>query len=165
VELKPQEVTSGPPPSAQLAGQAKARSPQDAQAFLGTTRAASIDIVSPDPAIRWRAFGYGVVRRSADGGVTWVAQESGTTLDFTAGSSPARDVCWLIGRGGVVLLSIDGKTWTQRPFPEPVDLALVSATDAKTATVTTSDGRRFSTTDGGATWSRPPPQEFPAAPF
>jgi hypothetical protein len=165
VELKSQEVTPGPPPSAQLAGQVKAPSAQDAQAFLRTTRAASIDIVSPDPASRWRAGGYGMVRRSADGGVTWVAQESGTTLDFTAGSSPARDVCWLVGRGGVVVLSIDGKTWTRRPFPEPVDLALVSATDTKTATVTTSDGRRFSTTDGGATWSRTPPQEFPAAPF
>jgi hypothetical protein len=165
VEQKPQEVTAGPPPSAHLAGQVGARSAQDARTYLRTTPVASIDIVSPDPAIRWRAGGNGLVLRSADGGVTWVAQESGTTLDFTAGSSPARDVCWLVGRGGVVLLSIDGKTWTQRRFPEPVDLALVSATDAKTATVTTSDGRRFSTTDGGATWSRTPPQEFPAAPF
>ena len=64
-----------------------------------------------------------------------------------------------------MLLSVDGTTWQLRPFPEKIDLVAVQATDAKTATVTTSDGRRFSTTDGGATWSGCSPQEFPAAPF
>jgi photosystem II stability/assembly factor-like uncharacterized protein len=46
-----------------------------------------------------------------------------------------------------------------------VNLTAVRASDAKTAVVTTSDGRQFSTTDGGATWSRLPLQEFPARPF
>ena len=123
------------------------------------------EIVSPDPAFRWRAGAAGVVHRTPDGGVTWTPQKTGITTDLTAGSSPARDVCWLVGRGGTVLLSSDGTTWQLRPFPERVDLVAVSAMDAKTATVTTSDGRRFSTTDGGATWSRLSPQESPAAPF
>jgi photosystem II stability/assembly factor-like uncharacterized protein len=64
-----------------------------------------------------------------------------------------------------VLLSVDGTTWQARSFPETADLVAVQAADARTATVTTSDGRRFSTTDGGATWSRPSPQEFPLTPF
>jgi hypothetical protein len=34
------------------------------------------------------------------------------------------------------------------------DLLVVSATDATTATVTTADGRQFSTTDAGKTWVR-----------
>ena len=101
---------------------------------------------------RWRAGATGVVYRSTDGGVTWTVQQTGSKADFFAGSSPARNVAWLVGRGGVVLLSIDGTTWQQRPFPETVDLVAVTATDAKTASVTTSDGRRFSTTDGGAKW-------------
>jgi photosystem II stability/assembly factor-like uncharacterized protein len=63
------------------------------------------------------------------------------------------------------VLSIDGTTWQLRPFPEAVNLTAVRATDAKTATVTTSDSRQFSTTDGGATWSKLPLQEFPARPF
>jgi len=46
-----------------------------------------------------------------------------------------------------------------------VNLTAVRALDAKTAVVTTSDGRQFSTTDGGALWSRLPLQEFPARPF
>jgi hypothetical protein len=126
-----------------------------------------VEIVSPDPAFRWRTGAGGVVYRTADDGLTWTPQKIGTTTaDLTAGSSPSRDVCWLVGRGGTVLLSADGTTWQLRPFLEKVDLAAVSAMDAKTAMVITSDGRRFSTTDGGATWSATPRlQESPASPF
>jgi hypothetical protein len=143
---------SGPPPLSQVAG------------FRGGARALT-EIVSPDPMSRWRAGLAGVVHRTADGGGTWIAQQTGTKADFVSGSSPARDVCWLVGRGGVVLLSVDGTTWQQRPLPEKVDLVAVVAADAKTATVTASDGRQFSTIDGGATWSSPRLQESPAASF
>jgi photosystem II stability/assembly factor-like uncharacterized protein len=34
------------------------------------------------------------------------------------------------------------------------DLSAVKATDARSASVSTVDGRTFSTTDGGATWRR-----------
>jgi photosystem II stability/assembly factor-like uncharacterized protein len=54
----------------------------------------------------------------------------------------------------VVVLSTDGRSWRRVALPEPVDLIAISATDEKTATVTASDGRTFSTTDGGATWGR-----------
>jgi photosystem II stability/assembly factor-like uncharacterized protein len=63
-------------------------------------------------------------------------------------------VCWLVGRAGTVLLSTDGRSWQRLAFPEAVNLVSVTATDTKTATVTASDGRRFSTTDGGVTWAR-----------
>ena len=92
-------------------------------------------------------------------------QQTGTKAELIAGSSPARDVCWIVGRGGLVLLSTNGLTWQAAAVPEPIDLVAVSATDAKTATITTSDGRRFSTTDGGATWFSPLLQESPVAPF
>jgi photosystem II stability/assembly factor-like uncharacterized protein len=72
-------------------------------------------------------------------------------------------VCWLVGRAGTVLLSTDGATWQLRPFPEGADLVAVRATDANNASVTTVDGRRFSTADGGLTWA--PAQESSAAPF
>jgi photosystem II stability/assembly factor-like uncharacterized protein len=114
---------------------------------------------------RWRTGAPGVIYRTTDGGGTWIRQETGSAPNITAGSSPSRDVCWLVGRSGAVLLSADGVTWQPRPFREKVDLVAVAAIDAKTATVTTSDGRRFSTLDGGATWSSATPQESPAAPF
>ncbi len=51
-----------------------------------------------------------------------------------------------------MLLTVDGEHWERRPFPSSIDLAGVRATDARSATVTTRDGRRFQTTDAGLTW-------------
>jgi photosystem II stability/assembly factor-like uncharacterized protein len=59
----------------------------------------------------------------------------------------------------------DGQTWQRRNIGEAVALVDVTPTDARTATVTAADGRRFTTRDGGATWIRATPQENPAAPF
>ncbi|MEO8075993.1 MAG: hypothetical protein ABI818_06660 [Acidobacteriota bacterium] len=115
------------------------------------------DIMSPDPAVRWRFDRTGIVQRSTDGGTTWTAQQTGTTAPIAAGWSSSPMVCWLVGRAGTVLLSSDGASWRIRPFPAGVDLVSVRATDANLATVTATDGRRFSTADGGLTWS--PAQE------
>ena len=76
------------------------------------------------------------------------------TVMLTAGASPAPSICWLVGRQGIVLLSTDGRTWRRVAFPETADLSSVRATDDKSATVNTSDGRAFRTTDGGRTWTR-----------
>ena len=153
------ETVTAPPESAakelRIVGRAA-----DAAAF-----ATGVEIMSPEPAFRWRLLAPATIQRSTDGGVTWRPQVAPAGIVVIAGSSPARDVCWIVGRAGSVLLSTDGTTWQLRPFPEAVNLTAVRATDAKTAVVTTSDGRQFSTTDGGATWSRLPLQEFPARPF
>ena len=110
-------------------------------------------IISPDPSIRWRLVGRSV-ERSTDGGASWKAQTTGTEVDLLAGSSPAPNVCWIVGRNGVVLLSTDGTTWKQVASPEPkADLVAVIARDGVAATVTTADGRRYSTSDAGRTWT------------
>jgi hypothetical protein len=132
------------------AGESIARA-GDAMAF-----AAGVEIVSPEPAFRWRLSAPAMIQRSTNGGVTWQPQAAPAGIVLTAGSSPARDVCWIVGRAGAVVLSIDGTAWQPRPFPEAVNLTAVRAIDAKNATVTTADGRQFSTTDGGATWSKLP---------
>ena len=64
-----------------------------------------------------------------------------------------------------MLLTTDNLTWRKVPFPERADLVVVTATDKDTATVTTREGAKFSTSDGGTTWDREPVQETPAAPF
>jgi hypothetical protein len=136
---------------------------------------AATDIISPEPAFRWRLLAPATIQRSTDGGVTWTTQAmrfpgqsllgqgGGLTIaslaapiTLTTGSAAARDVCWIVGAGGVVLLSTDGATWQRRPFPEPLNLTAVRAADARTAIVTTEDGRQFTTADGGATWSKIP---------
>ena len=126
------------------------------QAGAAAAFTAGIEIASPEAAFRWRLLAPTTIQRSTDGGVSWKPQVAPSGIVLTAGSSPARDVCWIVGRAGAVLLSTDGTTWQLRPFPEAVNLTAVRALDAKTAVVTISDGRQFSTTDGGATWSKLP---------
>jgi hypothetical protein len=112
------------------------------------------EIVSPDSAIRWRAGARGFVQLSQNGGTTWQSLNSGVTVDLIAGSSPSPTVCWLVGRAGTVLVTTDGRNWRQVTIPETADLTSVRATDARRAIVTASDGRSFTTTDGGLTWTR-----------
>lgn len=142
-------------------------SPTTLQAPAGLAESVNVrfEVVSPDPARRWRPAGRGLVERSTDGGRTWVRQDVPTAAEITAGSSPSGDVCWLAGRSGVVALSTDGRTWTLRPLAEAIDIAAIHATDATSAEATTYDGRRFTTRDAGVTWSHPPLQESPAVPF
>jgi hypothetical protein len=113
-----------------------------------------VEITSPDPSKRWRLETSGTVARSTDGGITWVSQSIGLQTTLTAGMSPAPDVCWIVGRAGVVLLTMDGRTWQRVPFPESVDLRSVVASSAESAVVVTSDNRTFATTDGGRTWTQ-----------
>jgi photosystem II stability/assembly factor-like uncharacterized protein len=111
-----------------------------------------IEIASPGTAFRWRIGPAGAVEYSADAGSTWEARPTGVDVDLLAGTSPSGTVCWIVGRTGAVLLTTNGRQWRRLTFPVAVDLTAVQATDARTATVTAIDGRRFRTVDGGATW-------------
>ena len=73
-------------------------------------------------------------------------------VQITSSSSPSPTITWFVGRAGAVLLTVDGRTVKQVPFPEVIDLTAVTATDARIVVVTTVDGRRFRTDDGGKTW-------------
>jgi photosystem II stability/assembly factor-like uncharacterized protein len=115
-------------------------------------KVAPVEVVSPDRSSRWRTGAAGAVQYSSDGGSNWQTFSTGVETDVTAGASPSSPICWLVGREGTILLSTDGRRWQRVAFPERVDLIAVTATDAKSATVTTTDGRRFSTADGGVGW-------------
>jgi hypothetical protein len=120
--------------------------------------AAGLDVivVSSNPATRFRLLPGGGVQRSADAGSTWRTEATGATETLRAGASPSPSVCWLVGGKGMVVLSIDGRTWRRVAFPETVDLSSVVAIDQDNATVTTTDGRAFVTADGGQTWTLRP---------
>jgi photosynthesis system II assembly factor YCF48-like protein len=118
-----------------------------------TFQSTTVEIASPDRTARWRIGAAGSIERTIDGGATWEPLASGTTQDLVAGAAPSTTVCWIVGRGGSVLLSTDGRTWQPLPFPERVDLVAVQAGDATSARVTTADGRAFRTADSGRTWT------------
>jgi len=129
----------------------------DAQRYQRALRAeeavALPDVASPDGESVWVFASGGRLWRSTDRRATWQPQTSGVTADLLAGSAPSATVCWLVGRDATVLVTTDGTRWSRVVFPEHVDLVTVTATDARSATVTTRDGRRFVTGDAGATWT------------
>jgi len=114
--------------------------------------APATEIASPDGKARWRIVAPNRVERSIDAGTTWQVQSTGTTAAITAGVAPAPTICWLVGRGGLVLVSTDGRTWQRVPFAEVVDLISIRASDGANAVVTAADGRSFATADGGQNW-------------
>jgi hypothetical protein len=136
------------------------------QTAAGTNAAANVAVMSqavtvqssapviqtPDAGVQYRIPGAGVVERSSDGGATWQGQSVKPNSEILAGAAPSENVCWLVGRGGIILLTTDGQKWRKIPSPSAVDLVGVTAADAASATVTAADGREFSTKDGGRTW-------------
>jgi Photosynthesis system II assembly factor YCF48 len=111
---------------------------------------------SPDPQVLWRVSSGRVVDRSSDAGATWREQWTNASAHVVAGAAPSVDTCWLVGRGGIVLLTTDGRNWKTIAPPTAADFVNVSATDASSATVTASDGRQFKTSDGGKHWNPAP---------
>ena len=102
---------------------------------------------------RWRIHSDNRVERSRDAGLNWQGALIEVGLPaITTGVAPSTNVCWLIGRAGLVLVTSDALTFRRVAAPANIDLRFVQATDALSATVTAADGRRFTTADGGLTW-------------
>jgi Putative zinc-finger len=121
-----------------------------------TTEDARLVLIAPRSSrkVAWRLRGA-AIDRSDDGGTTWRSQASNTAGRLLSGSAPSAKVCWVVGDGGVVLRTTDGEHWVPVESPTEEDLVKIVARNAKTAVVTAASGRRFSTRDGGRSWSAP----------
>lgn len=131
------------------------RVPEQGAARLNETIASTPIVTSADRAEQWRIAGDSL-QRSVDSGATWIAASLPASVaagSLTAGAAPAGAV-WLAGRSGVVVRSTDRRQFSRIPFPEAVDLTSIQAFDDRNATVTTSDGRQFRTTDAGQRWEQ-----------
>ena len=108
-------------------------------------------LLSPDPATRWRVVQGGAVERSDDRGVTWRIQIRAMERVIDGAALSVR-VAWLVGENGMVLRTTDGEEWDRVTNPATAMLTDIDAVDALDATVSTADGRRLRTVDGGANW-------------
>jgi hypothetical protein len=161
--VAPAPDTPAPPPRASFESSMKARVNDQAaqvarsrmqQAQL-SSNLAGITITTPDPQVIWMVSDSDNISRSEDAGATWKSEQIETDDRFVASSAPTPKICWLVGERGTILRTTDGKTWASVQPPSNADFAGFSRVDAKdglTATVTTMDGRKFSTTDGGRIW-------------
>jgi hypothetical protein len=113
----------------------------------------NLQIPTPDPKVFWMIAGPGAIERSENGGAGWKTEYLDTRALIVAGAAPTDKICWLVGANGTILRTTNGAHWkTIRP-PAETDFVRVEATDALNATVMAMDGRKFSTADGGKTWS------------
>ena len=151
----PAAVAGGAParPAAQAFERADAADARVAAARKSEV-AAVVEISSSVASTRWRIVGGRRLERTTTGGQRWDGVTLPDALDLMAGASPSPQVCWVVGRGGRVYLTIDGERFTRVVFPEATDLVGVRASSARVATVTAADGRTFTTADGGTTWTR-----------
>lgn len=124
------------------------------EAAPSTVPALPIEIISPNRNFRWRINGL-EVERTNNGGTDWQAQTVMLPAPIAAGHAPSAAVCWLVGQGGTVLVAL-GPDWKNVSLKEKVDLVRIAAIDSMNATVTTRDGREFTTSDAGATWNAVP---------
>jgi hypothetical protein len=125
------------------------------QAQMSSDLMAGFPVQTPDPNVLWMISVSGSVGRSEDGGASWKYQSLETSGHLVAGSAPTAKICWLVGEHGEILRTIDGKTWATVQPPVVANFKSftgIEAKDESSVTVTTGDGRRFSTTDGGKTW-------------
>jgi len=137
----------------EAAANAAPRALSESARFSALQRAVELHVIAADGTGRWRRAGT-TLEFAAGPNAPFAA----ATLPFdasmlAAGASPGGRVCWLVGRSGAVLVTTDGTRFSRVSAPAPVDFVSVSATDARNATVAAADGRRFRTTDQGATWT------------
>jgi hypothetical protein len=150
-------VMAVPELSARVATNARGSENVKAVKTTGTT---PIQATSPFGTTIWRAGSGGRIEYSADSGQSWALQVSPSQEDWLAGVAVSDTVCWLAGRNGAIARTADGEHWERVAPPAQSagtngiipDWSTITARDARSATVTAKDGRRFTTSDGGAAW-------------
>jgi hypothetical protein len=125
---------------------------QNREYMIAAGPKAGTEAASAVPAITWRVWASGVVERTADGGKTWTRDTGVDAVGARAVASPTADVCWIVGDNGLILRFEAGRGWTRMTPPAQIAFVAIEASDARNATITAADSRRFTTTDGGETW-------------
>lgn len=108
------------------------------------------DLRAPSGSIRW-SVDRGTISRVANAAPPSAPFTTGD--DLRGGMALSDRVAWVVGGNGSIWRTTDGEAWTRVPPPASDTLVAVVVTGPDAATVTTEDGRRFTTTDAGRTWA------------
>jgi Photosynthesis system II assembly factor YCF48/Putative zinc-finger len=141
------------PPSSNASAASSAITSNERQTTdLVEMKFAPFTIPVADSSDAWRISPSGSIEFSDDSGMTWVTQLAPPIQRPLVGYAPSRNICWIVGREGLILRTTNGTDWARVPSPTPLDLVHVRAADANHAIVTTADGTRYVTKNGGKSW-------------
>ena len=99
----------------------------------------------------------GRIERSTDSGLSWTTEHTGLSDQIQVALCPTTTACWLGADNGAVYVRNGEGQWVRRAVPPPAaPVQTIAAVDNQHATVALSDGRRYSTADGGVTWTVAP---------
>jgi photosystem II stability/assembly factor-like uncharacterized protein len=88
---------------------------------------------------------------------TWTRQSSGTAVDLGGLSCASVNMCVSVAKGGMILATTDGKTWSRRATPLGNDTAItlsnVSCPSMQTCYAVGAQYYILGSKDGGLTWS------------
>ncbi len=107
---------------------------------------------SPDGSVVWSFGSQGVISRSENSAPPRLTHQ--IRGELLGGSAPSNDVCWIVGKSGAILRTLDrGAHWQIVKPPLQTDFTGVSATDSNNATVVALYRHSYVTHDGGVTWA------------
>ena len=109
-------------------------------------------VTAPDGRTSWRVTD-GQIERSTDGGRTWTIEKGPSLAGPIIGAAPSGSACWLVDAHGRIVRREANGEWQSVTSPSAGSpIKGMDARSATDATLSTVDGRRYETTDGGVTW-------------
>jgi len=102
----------------------------------------------------WASGRWGCVLHTADGGKTWVRQNTGTDLTLSSVFFVDSTKGWAVGEGGIILHTVDGgKTWEKQKSPVPFFHMRTYFVTPLKGWIVSEKTHILYTEDGGKTWS------------
>jgi len=101
----------------------------------------------------WACGRWGALLHTADGGLTWVRQSSGTSMTLMSICFVDAKHGWAVGNGGTIIHTTDGgETWEDQESPVPYYHMGVHFADHNTGWIVTERTHILFTDDGGRNW-------------
>lgn len=102
----------------------------------------------------WACGGWGAILHTADGGKTWMPQDSGTDFTLTSIFFVDQKTGWTVGDGGTILHTVNGgKTWQKQKSPVPFFHMGVYFISPHEGWIASERTHILHTQNGGQTWT------------